>query len=212
MQEGVAEFDYPEGLCPVLSFTLDTNCIIAVDEGRPEAVAIRLLADAHSSGNAQVAIAAITASEKQVGGGRLENFADFQQRLTSLHLDHLELLRPMFYWDVTFWDWSIFSDTDPELESLEREIHETLFPAVEFLWLDYCAANGIDSNDLASGSKWRNYKCDVQALWSHIFYKRDVFVTSDNDFHAISKRSKLKALGVHRIETPQSAALLVAQH
>lgn len=189
------------------TFTLDTNCIIALDEKRPEAEAVRALVEAHASGKAHVAIVAISASEKQKGGGHLESFVEFQQRLATLRLDHLELLPPMFYWDVTYWDWCIWSDA--EMEANERKIHEVLFPNIEFLWSDYCTAQGITSSDPSLAHKWRNTKCDVQAIWSHIFHKRDVFVTADRNFHAESKKPALVALGANGIETPDSAILLL---
>jgi len=189
------------------TFTLDTNCIIAIDEGRAEATAVRALADAHMSGIANVAIVAISASEKQRDGGLIEEFSQFQHRLTSLGLAHLELLSPMFYFGVTYWDWCIWSE--PSLEDIERRIHEILFPNVEFLWQDYCAARGLGPNDVPLARGWRNSKCDVQALWSHIFHKRDVFVTSDQNFHAHSKKPTLITLGANRIETPDSALSLL---
>ncbi|MHB9103418.1 MAG: hypothetical protein ACYC2E_18155 [Sulfuricella sp.] len=185
------------------TFTLDTNCIIAIDEDRVEAAAIRKLADAHASGIAHVALVAISASEKQRGGGHLESFSDFQQRLASLGLAHLELLPPMFYWDVTYWDWCIWSDS--EMEAQEKKIHDILFPNIEFLWQDYCAVRGCEPNDLALAHGWSNPKYDVQALWSHIFHKREVFVTTDRNFHAQSKKPMLMALGANRIESPESA-------
>ena len=185
------------------TFTLDTNCIIALDEERVEATAIRALLDAHASGDANVALVAISASEKQRGGGHLESFSEFQQRIASLGLAYLELLPPMFYWDVTYWDWCICSNSEMEVE--EKKIHEILFPNVEFLWQDYCAVRGWKLNDITLTHGWRNPKCDVQALWSHIFHKRNVFITTDRNFHAQSKKQKLMALGANRIETPESA-------
>ena len=185
------------------TFTLDTNCIIAIDEGRAEAPSVWTLADAHASGAARVAIVAISASEKQRGGGHLENFSEFEQRLVSLGLAHLEILPPMFYWDITYWDQRIWSD--PCLEAEERKIHEVLFPNIEFLWEDYCADCSVEPNDIAFANRWRNAKCDVQSLWSHVFHKRDVFVTTDGNFHAKSKKSTLIALGAKQIETPYSA-------
>ena len=47
------------------TFTLDTNCIIAVDESRPEAAAILELARTHQTGRASVGLVAISASERQ---------------------------------------------------------------------------------------------------------------------------------------------------
>ncbi|UXN73192.1 hypothetical protein N8D56_19795 [Devosia sp. A8/3-2] len=41
----------------MLTFTLDTNCIIDLEEGRPQAASVRALADAHAMGAAEVALA-----------------------------------------------------------------------------------------------------------------------------------------------------------
>lgn len=106
----------------------------------------------------------------------------------------------MFYFDVTYWDWAMWSEDD--MEVAERNIHEVLFPNIEFLWADYCSARGLLSNDTPMAHAWRNAKCDVQALWSHIHHRREVFVTSDKNFHAQSKKPALLSLGANQIETP----------
>jgi hypothetical protein len=199
----------------MLSLSLDTNCVIALDEVRKdprshraaEAKAIRTLVDAHTTRRADVALVAISASERQKDNVPLENFSIFQERLASLGLAHLELLHPMLYFDVTFWDASLWSDE--EMQALERSIHEILFPNIPFLWSDYCAANGFDPNREAPDRKWKNAKCDVQAFWSHVWRKRDVFVTSDENFHKELRRPQLIALAGGSIETPASAAALV---
>jgi hypothetical protein len=190
----------------VSTFTLDTNCLIAVDEGRPEAAAIQTLATAHAEGRANVAVVAISASENQQDRRYIRNFAEFQYRLATLELSHLNILRPMFYWDITFWDWAYWSDES--MEALERKIHDVLFPNVEFLWRDFCRAVINPPPEHASG-KWRNSKCDVQALWSHIYAGQEVFVTSDGNFHATTKKAALIALGAQRIEYPADAIALM---
>jgi hypothetical protein len=81
------------------SFTLDTNCLIAIDEARPDARAVRVLADAHAAGKAEVAAVAISASEKQSGGGSSENFVEFRRCMEALGLAHLDALPPMAYHD-----------------------------------------------------------------------------------------------------------------
>lgn len=94
----------------MLSLSLDTNCVIALDEVRndstshraTESRAVRSLVDAHTDRNADVALVAISASERQKDNGHLENFSTFQARVASLGLGHLELLHPMLYFDVTF--------------------------------------------------------------------------------------------------------------
>jgi hypothetical protein len=102
----------------MLTFTLDTNGILALDDVQndhtsqrtAEAESVRLLAAAHSAGTVSVGVVAISASEHQRHGGHLENFAVFEQRLFALGVGHLELLLPMLYFDVTFWDASLWSD------------------------------------------------------------------------------------------------------
>jgi hypothetical protein len=188
------------------TFTLDTNCIIALDEQRSEASAIRALSEAHRAGSAHVALVGISASERQQGDGHIENFATFQARLAGLGIGHLHLLRPMAYCDITFCDWCVF--TDESMVHLERQIHTILFPNIEFDWTDYCHARGLDP---AAGidHTWRNAKCDVQMIWTHMHHKREVFVTRDGNFHKPPNKAGLIALGVNRIECPLAAQALL---
>ena len=127
--------------------------------------------------------------------------------MASLDLGHLPLLLPMMYWDITYWDECLWADE--EMAKLEQEIHEVLFPNIPHLWQDYCSSLGISADLPPTGRAWKNAKCDVLALWTHIFHKREVFVTTDRNFHKLSKGPKLIALGAGRIETPASAASLL---
>lgn len=188
------------------TFTLDTNCIIAVERGEPNCEFVRRLADAHAAGTASVAVGAISASERQ-RGGPYANFAQFRERLAAVRLDHLELLRPMLYFDVTYFDWSLFSDD--AMQALERAIHNVLFPGSEFAWADYARRNALDLN-AGVASEWRNRKCDVQAIWCHIYYQRNVFVTADANFHAETKKRALIELGAGDIVVPGDAIRLLA--
>ncbi|MHB8887186.1 MAG: hypothetical protein ACYC5H_19300 [Methylovirgula sp.] len=188
------------------SFTLDTNCLIAIDEGRPEAAAVRKLANAHASGIADVAVVAMSASEKQKNGGYLKDFTEFRDRLASLDLAHLRIILPMRYWDIAFWDHCLLSDE--AMLALEQRIHTVLFPNIEFEWQAYCQARDITATNAPFGN-WRNCKCDVQVLWSHIHAKRDIFVTNDANFHKVGKKSSLIALGAKQIELPKAASSLL---
>lgn len=174
-----------------------------MDENRPDAPAVRRLADAHARGEADVAVVAISASEKQKHGLVLVNFSQFSDRLDCLQLGHLEILKPMKYWDVTFWDWDYW--VEPEMDQLERRIHEVLFPKLECQWADFCRTRHLDPNTLCQGTEWHNAKCDVQALWSHMYHHREVFVTRDANFHKMTKKSALISLGAGRIEQPGTA-------
>jgi hypothetical protein len=191
----------------MLKFTLETNCIIAVDEDRPEVPAIVQLASAHTSGLASVGLVAISASERQVDGTYLENIGDFQKRIERLGLGNLELLKPMAYYGVTFWDFSLYSDDG--MQALERQIHQILFPNICFLWADYCKELGLETTSPLD-KRWKNAKCDVQAFWCHAYRHRNVFVTSDLNFHRESKKQLLESLSRSRIETPVSATELLS--
>jgi hypothetical protein len=188
------------------AFTLDTNCLFAVDESRPEAADVRALASAHQAGQADVAVVAISASENRQGGGSIEDFSDFRARLSVLGLGHLEILPTLDYWDIAFWGRSLWASA--QSAALERSIHDVLFPNVEFAWQDYCRVNGLNPLARPSG-RWRNCKCDVLAMWSHIHFERDVFVTRDGKFHAETKKPALIALGANLIETPASSLPLI---
>jgi hypothetical protein len=135
------------------SFTLDTNCLIAVDENRPEAGDVRTLANAHAQGRADVAVVAMSVSEKQQGNRYIQDFAEFQARLANLGLAHLKMLEPMCYFDITFHDYCLWSGDD--MLTLEKQVHNILFPNVEFEWNDFCRANGLDPSQSPSG-RWRN--------------------------------------------------------
>ena len=181
-----------------LSLTLDTNCIVDVDENRRSADYVRSLADENKGGIADVAVVAISASEVQPGKRLLTNFSDFESRLADLNLGHSGILLPMAYLDVTFFDKCLFAGDD-EI-ALEHAIHEILFPGFPF---DTAKILG-DEKALRS---WRNKKCDVQAFWAHLHGKRDIFVTSDDNF-LNSKKPRLEALGSKstKIMRPNEAA------
>jgi hypothetical protein len=149
------------------------------------------------------------ASEKQKGGLYIEQYDDFRLRLNRLQLSHLSHCLPPAYFDITFWEHCVW--TDEGGIALEQLIQNTLFPAIEFDFSEYCNARCLDNN-LSNGwtkehHKWRNAKCDVLALWSHIKGGRDIFVTSDRNFHG--HRDELISLGAGQIQTPEQAALAI---
>jgi hypothetical protein len=115
----------------MLKLTLDTNCIMALDELRqPAASSLRHLLAAHAASTVQLRLVADSASEHQCTGTHLENFSQFQQRLTDLHLDHLEILPAPATLDVAYLDQMILVGNDEGL-LLER-IHAVLFPTHPF--------------------------------------------------------------------------------
>lgn len=190
-----------------MRFTLDTNCLIDVEDGRPAAPFVRELVSLHRKNGINVAVSAIGASERQRNGGYAENFASFQEKLTGIGCEALELLPPLAYTDICYWDYCVAADAG---DSLEREIHEVLFPNVEYLWSDFANKHAIPLD--AHDKKWRNAKCDVLGMWCHIKHGGGVFVTSDDNFHAESKRNRLVAFGAGVIARPQQALAIARGH
>lgn len=186
-----------------MRFTLDTNCLIDVEEERSNAPIIRDLVSLHGQSGINVAVSAIGASERQRCGRYAQSFTEFQTKLKAIGCDGLELLLPLAYLDVCFFDHCVMAD---EGDVLEKEIHNVLFPNIEFLWVDYRKNRSIavESPD----KNWRNAKCDVLTLWCHIKHNGDVFVTSDRNFHALTKQDKLKSLGAGTIACPIDALRL----
>ena len=179
----------------MINVTLDTNCIIDLEEDRDTAPYIRKLIRMQEEGKISLGVPAISASERKPNGKYASNFAEFRQKIAAAGLGDVNILKPIGYWDVTFWDWCLYADKlDPRVADLERKIHQILFPEIEF-------AYGGEVN-----KRWHNAKCDVLALWSHIHYGSGIFVTMDSNFHKKTKKTRLLALGAGEILKPEDAA------
>jgi len=188
----------------VLRFTLDHNCIVDLDEGRePRAGCLRRLLARHEAGDLVVRLVATSASERQRSGPYLENFGQFRARLAALGLGHLELLAPVAVVDVSYADWCVVAGEDDI--AFMRQIHDVLFPGHCFELQDALARAGGQPPEVIE-RRWRNRELDVQALWCHIHYGGDVFVTSDQVFFKKEKREPLAGLGAARILQPCEAA------
>ena len=177
--------------------TIDTNCIIDLEEQRKFAPHVTKLLEMDSAGIIKLMVPAICASERRPDGKRLGNISEFFDRLSQLGFKNSEILKPLAYFDVTFWDWAIYSG--PDLEAQEKEIQEILFPAIPFNYQDFCAIEKIPPQKTPLARKWINTKCDVLVLWSHIYYGGSIFITSDNNFHKETKKQRLESLGAKKM-------------
>jgi hypothetical protein len=192
-----------------MQLTLDTNCIIDLEENRPSAMPLRELIEMCSAGVLHLGVVGISASENLPGGGGAPTFAAFQEKVARVGLAAAEILKPMGIWGVTYWDWGLCADN--AMEELAQQIHGVLFPESEYGYLEYCAARGIVVDEKAIDPRWRNQRCDVLALWSHIHYRRDLFVTRDDNFLAPTKRQALEAMHAGTICSPREAVQTVRQ-
>jgi hypothetical protein len=179
----------------MVRYTLDTNCIIAMEESRLEASALMTLVERLRLGTVIVQITAIAAAERQRSGISLERFDDFRARIAALGLGEAVFLRPPMYAGLCFADYRIVHED--EFLSQERAIHEVIFSSTPF---------EIDGSEHPVGSKqwlrWLNAKCDVLTMWCHLHYRGGVLVSSDENFHAGSKHLRLLSMGAGSIVRP----------
>ena len=85
-----------------------------------------------------------------------------------------------------------------------QKIQKIIHPTFEMEYEDYCKKRGYELDNPKAWRNWVNAKCDVLAMWSHIWYKGDIFVTTDNHFFK-SKKSALLKLGAGDILKPKEA-------
>lgn len=188
------------------SFTLDTNCLIDMAEDWPAAAHIRALLAAGANGEADLALVASSASERQQGGTFLASVAVFEERRNALGFNGLPLLPSIGRWDVSFFGHSVWGSEDGSAR--EAKIYSLLFPTSPVEWAECAAAKGADVNDLTSpaGMRWRNQMLDAQALWAHDHAGRDVFVTSDQRLRVLNDHPDFPAM---TIRTPEEAVALL---
>ena len=153
----------------MVTFTLDTNCVIDIDEGRAAALFVRQLVNSARDGTADVMIVASSASERQKDGGFLNNVGAFRERINQLGFGHIELLPPLLRWDIGFWDEGLWASD--EAAARENLIYSTMFPNSPLEWVDYAAEKGVETRDTTSAEyrRWRNQILDAQAFWAPRF-------------------------------------------
>ena len=186
-----------------MRLTLDTNCLINLENRTSQHESVRALIEAHRARRVVVCVPAMAASENQRGGKRRSSYKEFEAWLQQIDAAGLNEIKPMGYWGIAFWNHAVYSG--PESKAQERAIHDILHPDVLPSYADFCAQRGIDPLIRPQDRHWLNAKCDVQALWSHIHAGNDVFVTEDRGFLRAQRKAQLIALGAGHITTPDEA-------
>lgn len=179
--------------------TIDTTCLIDLEIRRENAKYLDTIVEYWQDNKIELQVVAISGSEKTKDIKRPETFKLLEDLLSSLGLDGVKILKPMAYISISYIDWAIICN-DAMLQK-EEEIHNILFPNTAFKRADYCES---DLND-PKYQKWLNAKCDVQALWSHIHYGGDIFITSDTNYHKATKKTVLENMGAGIIANPKEA-------
>jgi hypothetical protein len=198
-----------------MNVTLDTNCLVDLELNEGAAPELRRIIAAHDSGQLSISVPGIGASERLKDGTFAQHFSGFRERINRLAKREFEILKPLLHLDLAYFDWAVLAGDDTI--ALERRIHEVLFPETHFEWADQAATQGLDPNLVSERRsrewmKWRNRKCDVLALWCHIHYGKDIFVTRDGNFHKATKKPVLEKLGAKRILPPSEAVLWCGLH
>jgi len=177
-------------------FVLDTNCIIDLEENRPNAVWLCKLVDAWRSGRIDLAVVAVSASENQTDGSGGRDYSAFEAKLDLAGLAGIHVLLPLLRWDVSLWDHALWPSD--EMNELATRVHQTLFPA----------SSEASPADAASIPKWRNKLCDAAIAWSCIYHDWRSLVTRDKNFH--HRAAALRELGLAEICYPADAVGLCA--
>lgn len=170
-----------------MKITLDTNCLIDLEtKGERQLCMEKIISKFKKS---DLAVVAVSASDKNFNGMTIENFSEFKKWLLDLDLKDLRILKSLAYESIAYFDWAIIP-TDEMIE-LDHKIHDILF-----LGLPY------EAPPKYLFRKWRNAKADVLIMWAHIWNKRDFFITRDKNFLKQSKKEKLEQIGAGKILTP----------
>lgn len=193
----------------MINVTLDMNCIVALEKWDEIASYIREMIEMHKDRKINLRVVAISASELKPDRTYASNFNEFRERIDGLGLIDVEILKPIAYFGIAFFDYCVFGGG--QLSELERKIQEILFPEIELEYKEFCRKQGLNLDDKEMWRKWVNAKCDVLALWSHIWNGGGIFVTTDNNFHKKTKKSRLIALGAGEILKPQEAVSKINQ-
>lgn len=192
----------------VLSFSLDWNCILAVENNESAAASVLTLVEAHRNGFAHVALLATSASENLRDKTFPGSYELFDRRVAKLGLADLPVLLTPGVFGLTYWDRSYYVDEntyEPQRDAIWNAIHPSVPLELELPPDDHQAQQELWA---ARQQKWRNAWCDVNSIITHIDQQRDVFVTSNTrDFQRNS--SLLSSLGAAKIVVPDEAALLL---
>jgi len=187
----------------MLNVTFDHNCIIDLEKNNTVAGDLRKLIELHNRRRIVLRVPAISASERKPDQKYVSHFDEFKRRLSAIGLGDVEILPTILYLGLGFIGYSLLSGG--KVDELERKIQGILFPTIELEYSDFHQKHP-ELNDEKAWRRWTNKKCDVLAIWSHIWHHGGIFVTSDKkDFLRQAKRAKLESLGAGKILSPSEA-------
>ena len=196
-----------------MKLTLDWNCVIEVEQGRPQANCVTELIRLHRLGCFEVALLAASASENTKSKRFPGNATVFKERISSLGWQDLPLVPMPGIVGLSYWDFCYYVDDVVKFQQDRDEIWNVIAPSIPKEPIDHLPVGKQMTDDAiqsAELSKWRNTWCDVISAYSHIHEGRDVFVTNNTkDFQ--KHASELAKLGMMQIATPADAMAKVEQ-
>jgi hypothetical protein len=200
-----------DGALLMINVCLDWNCVIALEEERNSAPALREIRKWYKQSKIELCISSPSRLENpQSRDRRVIGENEWSEKLRNVGLEGIELHpsgRRSFsdVHGVHHWDFGVE-------QILMREVHVRLFPKIDFLWRDYARNQNIDLSDPPDlfslqeeceqeseeqrnlGRKWNNKKNDALSIYTFGTWSGpdDVFVTDDND-DLLKKRARLRA-------------------
>jgi hypothetical protein len=172
-------------------FTLDSNCIIDLEEERSGSIYLKELKGFWQSGCVELAVVSASASENRPGGQVFQSYSLFEEKLRRVGLECVRELQPPGIWDLGYWDHMLW--WDDEIERQVNTIRDILFPSIQT----------SPPSDPSAYRTWRGKMCDVLIVWAHGFHKADYLVTSDERLY--KKSAELIEFGVRHVVTPREA-------
>lgn len=196
-----------------MKLTLDWNCVIEVEEGRPQASYVVDLIDSHRKGQFEVALLAASASENSRSRLFPGNAKLFVERVSTLGWQDLPLVPMPCVIGLSYWGYCYYVGDGEKFERDIDELWQAIAPNIPSKPLEYLPPGTELTDDVIQSvelSKWRNTWCDVISAYSHIQSGRDIFVTQNTrDFQR--NLEKLSKLGMKHISTPEESLSTVAK-
>ncbi|SPH21868.1 hypothetical protein ASD8599_02619 [Ascidiaceihabitans donghaensis] len=187
-----------------MKLTLDWNCVIEVEDDRPQAACVVELIDCHRQGQFEVALLAASASENSRSKLFPGSAILFKNRVSALGWQDLPIVQMPGIFGLSYQDFCYSVDDGEKFERDREALWNVIAPNVPRKPSEHVPSGVPITDDViqsASLSKWRNTWCDVISAYSHIYNGRDVFVTNNTkDFQKNSEA--LSKLGMKHIYTP----------
>lgn len=194
-----------------MKLTLDWNCVIEVEEDRPQAPCVRELIHSHRNGELEVALLAASASKNTRSKRFPGNAAFFCERISAIGWQDLPLVPMPGVIGLSYLDFCFIVGDDKQFKLDMDALWQAIAPKIPKDPSDHLPPGENLSDDLIQSehlSKWRNTWCDVVSAYSHVHQRRDIFVTNNTrDFQA--NKEKLSALGMRHIGKPSEALAAV---